>query len=140
MVHYNETANAPHQNSFESLPRFIVIVYCQSMRAAFRNRAQWTSAPTTFDWHIKMMLDYQAINCVLDVGANRGQFAERLRRLGYRGWIVSFEPVPEAYQRLSHRFRNDERWRGFQIALGDRDEVRPFHIAAGDAQASSFLE
>jgi len=97
-------------------------------------------APTTLDWHIKTTLDYQAINCVVDVGANRGQFAESLRRLGYRGWIVSFEPVPEAYQMLSHRFRNDERWRGFQIALGDRDEVRPFHIAHGDAQASSFLE
>ena len=97
-------------------------------------------APTTLEWHIKTVLDYQAINCVLDVGANRGQFAERLRRLGYRGWIVSFEPVPEAYERLKYRFRNDERWRGFQTALGDSDGVRPFHIAEGDAQASSFLE
>ena len=71
-------------------------------------------APTTLDWHIKTVLDYQAINCVLDVGANRGQFAERLRRLGYRGSIISFEPVPEAYEGLTPRFRNDKRWRGFQ--------------------------
>jgi len=97
-------------------------------------------APTTFDWHIKTLLDYQSINCVLDVGANHGQFAERVRRLGYRGWIVSFEPVPEVYERLAHRFRNDARWRGYQLALGDRKEDRPFHVARGDAQASSFLE
>ena len=96
-------------------------------------------APATLDWHLKAVLDYQHINCVLDVGANRGQFAERLRHLGYDGWIVSFEPVPEAYARLSHRFQRDGRWRGFQMALGDRDETRPFHVAAGDAQASSLL-
>ena len=97
-------------------------------------------APTTLDWHLKTLLEYQSINCVLDVGANQGQFAQRLRQLGYRDRIVSFEPVPEVFASLSHGFENDDRWRGFQIALGDRDEVRPFHIAHGDAQASSFLE
>lgn len=97
-------------------------------------------APATLDWHLQTLLDYENINCVLDVGANRGQFAENLRRLGYRGWLVSFEPVPEAYESLQSRFRHDDHWRGFQIALGDRDAVRPFHVAAGDAQASSFLE
>lgn len=97
-------------------------------------------APTTFEWHIKTLLEYEKINCVLDAGANRGQFAERLRGLGYRGWIVSFEPVPAAYKELCRRFRDDDRWRGFPVALGDRDEVRKFHVAHGDAQASSFLE
>ena len=97
-------------------------------------------APTSIEWHIKTLLQYEKINCVLDVGANRGQFAKRLRGLGYRGWIVSFEPVPAAYEELCRRFRDDGRWRGFAVALGDRDEVRKFHVAHGDAQASSFLE
>ena len=96
--------------------------------------------PTTLAWHLKTIVEYLSVNCVLDVGANRGQFADGLRRLGYRNWIVSFEPVPDAYVALSGRFGSDDRWRGFQIALGDRDEVRPFHIAGGDAQASSFLD
>jgi FkbM family methyltransferase len=97
-------------------------------------------SPASLDWHIKTIVEYRNVNCVLDVGANRGQFAERLRQLGYRGWILSFEPVPEAFESLSRRFRNDERWRGFPIALGNCDEIRPFHIAGGDAQASSFLD
>lgn len=97
-------------------------------------------AATTLDWHLKTLLDYENINCVLDVGANRGQYADNLRRLGYRNWLVSFEPVPKAYEKLETRFRQDDHWRGFQVALGDRNEVRPFHVAAGDAQASSFLE
>jgi FkbM family methyltransferase len=97
-------------------------------------------APTTLDWHIKTLLNYQNINCVLDVGANHGQFAQRLRHLGYRGWILSFEPVPSVFEALSHRLRDDRFWHGFQIALGDREETRPFHVARGDAQASSFLE
>ena len=97
-------------------------------------------APTTLDWHVKTLIDYLDVDCVLDVGANRGQFAERIRKLGYRGWIVSFEPVPEVYRALSRRFEGDDRWRGLQVALGDRDETRAFHVAGADAQASSFLE
>lgn len=37
---------------------------------------------------------------VLDVGADRGQFGKRLRRDGYTGRIVSFEPVPHIADQL----------------------------------------
>ena len=40
------------------------------------------------------VLGSREINCVIDVGGNRGHFGERLRALGYRGRIVSFEPSP----------------------------------------------
>jgi hypothetical protein len=33
------------------------------------------------------------IDVVLDVGANSGQFGQKLRGFGYRGDIVSYEPV-----------------------------------------------
>src|SRR5581483_618078 len=42
---------------------------------------------------LRSLLARHRIDLVFDVGANRGQFAQALRRLGYRGEIVSFEPL-----------------------------------------------
>ena len=43
----------------------------------------------------KRLLDTLDVNCVLDVGANQGQFAEELRGVGFRGLIVSFQQIQE---------------------------------------------
>src|SRR6185503_14223092 len=47
--------------------------------------------------HLRRLLAHLDVDCVFDVGANTGQYAEMLRRrAGFRGRIVSFEPIPEA--------------------------------------------
>jgi FkbM family methyltransferase len=78
------------------------------------------------------------INCVLDVGANEGQFATRLRRLGFQGWIISFEPHPEAFERLQKNHGKDRRWRGYPFALGSVHETRQFYLHT-NSSLSSFL-
>jgi len=45
-------------------------------------------------------LDHCGINMVLDIGANEGQFGEELRAGGYKGGMVSFEPMAEAHNKL----------------------------------------
>ena len=81
------------------------------------------------------------IDCVLDVGANRGQFAERLRMTGYGGHIFSFEPMPTEFGLLEQAAAGDPRWHCYNSALGRSEEVKPFNVVgSGDATVySSFL-
>ncbi|MEI6213327.1 MAG: FkbM family methyltransferase [Desulfuromonadales bacterium] len=59
---------------------------------------------------------------MLDVGANTGEFATMLRKSGYKGRIVSFEPRIEAYEELVHNANNDPLWTiAPRMALGDFD-------------------
>lgn len=57
----------------------------------------------------------------LDVGANRGQTGQMLRRVGYAGRIVSFEPIGEVYADLATACADDRRWEAYHTAVGDRD-------------------
>lgn len=65
--------------------------------------------------HLRKLLTLLKVNCVLDVGANQGQFATELRRIGYHGRLVSFEPVSSVYAILQKAFSGDTQWRGFPI-------------------------
>jgi FkbM family methyltransferase len=79
------------------------------------------------------------IRCVLDVGAHVGEYGGFLRTHGYRGEIVSFEPVPAAYELLRARASGDGRWQTYRYALGAHDGERTMRVAAAD-NLSSFLE
>jgi FkbM family methyltransferase len=88
--------------------------------------------------HLSMLLARLGIDCVLDVGANRGQFGSLLRGIGYAGPIVSFEPVTACFQQLRHAARNDPLWDTRQLALGECNGTLPIHVTAS-TDFSSFL-
>ena len=88
---------------------------------------------------LREVLQSKQINCVLDVGANRGQFAGGLRRIGYKHWIVSFEPSPDDFAAMQRARQGDRRWRGYAIALGGQRSVAPFNVSLEDSRLSSFL-
>jgi FkbM family methyltransferase len=58
------------------------------------------------------------IDVVVDVGANTGQYGGKLRDAGYRGWIVSLEPVRATFELLKSRASSDPRWMTWPTALG----------------------
>lgn len=69
------------------------------------------------------IFDMYGVNCVIDVGAHEGEYAMRLRDGGYTGRIVSFEPVPRAFEELARKAADDPGWIVHELALG-REESR----------------
>jgi FkbM family methyltransferase len=86
------------------------------------------------------MLSIHSIDTVIDVGANEGQYALTLRRLGFDGRIVSFEPSTAAHNRLRHSAKADERWTvGARTALGNREGTVDLTITSNGGASSSVL-
>lgn len=88
---------------------------------------------------IQYLFNHHKIDCVLDVGANIGQYARYLRECNYDGKIVSFEPLSKAYVELEKASRKDSSWyiapRG---AIGNTDGKIKINISA-NSEASSML-
>jgi FkbM family methyltransferase len=87
------------------------------------------------DWlllqHLRDVVRRYRVDCVLDVGANRGQYVRLLRRAGYRGRVLSFEPVPEIFAELAAAAADDDQWDVHQVALGREDGELEMHVVPG---------
>jgi FkbM family methyltransferase len=81
----------------------------------------------------------QQINLVLDVGANAGQFVGELLSSGYKGRIVSFEPLTSAHKQLCHEARLHPEWTiANRTAVGAVNGSIDIHIS-GNGVSSSIL-
>ena len=56
------------------------------------------------------MLSHHKVNTIFDIGANEGQFGVNLRDFGYKGKIISFEPLTLARKKLHRISQNDPLW------------------------------
>jgi FkbM family methyltransferase len=80
----------------------------------------------------------RGITVVLDIGANEGQFALDLRASGYRGRIVSLEPLGQAFDKLQSRSNLDEKWESLRLAAGSEPRATTINVA-GNSVSSSLL-
>lgn len=89
--------------------------------------------------HLLDIFSRLGINCVLDVGAHFGEYASFLRRSGYDGWILSFEPISDNFEQLQGRSAKDPLWRTYQYAFGDEEQSLPINVTR-QTGFSSFLK
>jgi FkbM family methyltransferase len=88
-------------------------------------------------YQLLLGLDRFNIDIVFDVGANAGQFATELRTVGYRGEIVSFEPLSDASALLAERARRDPKWQVHRRgAIGDYDGEIEINVSANSVSSS----
>ena len=79
------------------------------------------------------------IDCLLDVGANIGQYASLVRSLGYEGQIFSFEPLSSAHKILKEKSIHDNFWTVYdRCGIGDQNKLETINIS-GNSYSSSFL-
>lgn len=83
-------------------------------------------------------IERAGVDLLLDVGANQGQYATMMRRAGYRGEIISFEPNPAAFAVLKRLADRDGRWSARNCAVG-REPGRLTLNVAQNSVSSSLL-
>lgn len=89
---------------------------------------------------VRRTLSHLQVDCVFDVGANAGQYATMLRKhCGYRGLIVSFEPLPDLAQIVRDAAQGDPDWIVEEAALSDREGTARFNRMA-ETQFSSLRD
>jgi FkbM family methyltransferase len=105
-------------------------IFRDVIRHAGFDVCRWPQRPDdlVLNWSLSAVLRAHDVNCVLDVGANNGQFGQLIRSLGYTGRIVSFEPSPTALPALRAVAARDDKWK-----------IRPVGLAAKPGQAELHL-
>jgi FkbM family methyltransferase len=92
--------------------------------------------PGTLEHHLKVLVDRLDLDLVVDVGAFRGEFGKMIRRCGFDGPIVSYDPTPAP--ELAEVTTADGRWQLRPLACGSTSTIATFHTAGHEHPLNSF--
>jgi FkbM family methyltransferase len=87
----------------------------------------------------KKLINHFNIDLILDVGASTGEYALNMRRSGYQGKIISFEPINKSFQELKKRSNKDPLWSSYNYALGEKNGEKNINISI-NYDSSSLLK
>lgn len=87
--------------------------------------------------HLSRFFKHFAVDCVFDVGANAGQYADKIRdRCGFAGSIISFEPIPTLAAELKKRASAHKQWFVEPTLLDRESGTVEFNITSGSQFSS----
>ncbi len=84
----------------------------------------------------KFVLQNLSCACVVDVGANRGQFALVARKCYPSAKIISFEPLAEPASVFRRVFASDPLTTLHEMALGYQEQETDIHVSNADDSSS----
>ncbi len=82
------------------------------------------------------IIQYYKIDTLFDIGANVGQYASKMREIGFKDKIVSFEPLKSAFKTLQEKSSNDNNWIINNYALGDENTVSVINVSENSVFSS----
>ncbi len=101
---------------------------------------RWRAHDFTLIRRMKRIIKEYNIDCIIDVGANIGQYRDTIRKhVGFKGLIISFEPDPECFEVIKRKSENEPLWEVMEYAIGDKEDVLKLNIMEGSV-FNSFLE
>lgn len=100
---------------------------------SYRRGLRYGVAASTEHEAIPLRRDFAT---VLDIGANRGQFALFAMHRFPQASLMCFEPLPEPRRRLEAVAGRSARVRLFDFAIAALDDVAPFHVSVADDSSS----
>lgn len=89
---------------------------------------------------LSTLLELYKVDTVFDIGANAGVSRQYFRNIGFKGKIVSFEPIKRLYHEMERKAAKDKWWSGENVAIGDTDGELVINVSDTNGVASSFLE
>jgi FkbM family methyltransferase len=92
--------------------------------------------PSVADRDRMQLLVDERIDLLLDVGASTGTYVERVRADGYRGRVISFEPLLGSFSELSRAASGDDAWECRRVALGDTDGPETINVSRNRGSSS----
>ncbi len=96
-----------------------------------------TKPHKTRDGKIGITLAEHNIDTIIDVGANIGQTRDSLRANGFKGDIISIEPLPTLQDLLQDKAKSDNKWTVLEpLALGDKDGTCEINISEASDMSS----
>jgi FkbM family methyltransferase len=84
------------------------------------------------------LLKNHNINLIFDVGANTGQFASNVFKMGFKGKIVSFEPIKNVFKVLENNKKGNHNWLVENFAIGDKNATTNINVSKNN-ESSSIL-
>lgn len=88
-------------------------------------------------FQIAKIIEHFNINTVYDVGANTGQYASELFELGFKGKIISFEPLTKPYTKLKSNSKSNFRWHVHdRCAIGNKNGDSIINISKNSVSSS----
>ena len=106
-------------------------------RAGYDVIASWRRENWSRSERLAAIFDRFEIDCVIDVGANRGQYRDFLRlEMGFTGRIVSFEPLADVAAALTDRAKADPQWSVHTCALGRENGEIQLNVMKGSTFSS----
>jgi FkbM family methyltransferase len=76
------------------------------------------------------------LETVVDIGANRGQFALAVRQWAPKARVIAFEPLPGPASRFRKLFQGDSRVTLHRTAIGAAAGTATMHVSAADDSSS----
>lgn len=83
-----------------------------------------------------LLMKKNNINTIIDIGANIGQYSLEMRHDGFKGKIVSYEPLANAFLKLKNYAKNDKNWQVYNRAIGNEDGHTFINIAGNSVSSS----